>query len=215
MGGVARTLAYHYDPAGNRTRITHPGRQLRSAPIMTRSAADHGAARTARRRIAVLCYDAASARSAGEPRQRHAPAISGYDAVQRLRTVDHDYRRPAPRPTSPGRSAYNPAGQIAGEQPRQRRLRLDRPLCGQPRLHDQRAQPVHRRRRRQLRLRRQRQPDLGRQPAPTSTTSRTGWCRARTARRSTYDPLGRLYQVTLGAQHDPVPLRRRRSGRRI
>ena len=186
MGGVTPHARLSYRADGNRTRITHPD----GAGSTTTYDALEPAHRLARPGRAHAAAPSSSTMPQGravgaQPRRRRAARLRLRRRVGRLigssPTIIAGDRR------STSHWAFSLQSRRPDRQPAadQRRLRLDGPLCGQPRLHDQRAQPVQRRRgagRRSPTTPTATSPSARHATTLQPTTSRTGWS-ARAGRR--------------------------------
>ena len=127
--------------------ITHPDGDLTSPTTSTRRAGSTASARMARARASACrstigyAPDGRAGRG-GAPRTARSPPTAMTASAGRTccsTTCRRRRRRHLDLHAQPRLGPRQP-------DPQQRRLCLGRPLCGEPRLHDQRAQPVQRRR---------------------------------------------------------------------
>ena len=213
MSGTTRTLAYQYDAAGGRTRITHPDgvwfgtlRDGLERPFWLYSDPAAGVYYSSYRPDGL---------PAGQSRGNGASTWTSRDGVGRLNGLGHYYGGGPPADVL-WLYQHNPASQITSA------TRDNDAYAWTGHYAVNRAYTTNGLNQYtaagggQLRLRRQRQSDLGRHPHLHSTTSRTGWSPSSAGATLSYDPLGRLFQVTAAAApYDPLPLRRRCAGRRI
>ena len=107
-GGTSRTLSYQYDADGNRTRITHPDGTYFTTDYdgLDRATVTRENGGTA---IVSLGYNNQGLR-AGISRASSATTAYGYDGVERLNSLAHDFSGTASDQT--WTLAYNPASQI-------------------------------------------------------------------------------------------------------
>ena len=102
MGGITRTLAYQYDPAGNRIRITHPDGHYFSTPTTTPLSRPGSLWANGVSGMPVVRLHAGRA-AGGIGRANGATSEWGYDGALRLEQPGPPSGR-AQRTTSPGAS---------------------------------------------------------------------------------------------------------------
>jgi RHS repeat-associated protein len=111
MGGNMRALSYQYDADGNRTRITHPDGQVVNYMYdgLDRIAELHAGADW----ISFFYEPFDALYQASRSNSTHS--YTNYDAIQRLHTVEHYYPGAAATADTASIFTLNPANQLIGE----------------------------------------------------------------------------------------------------